>query len=101
MKAIPTIVDSIIDSHSVGVDRTVLRVRPPDSLAVAVALIAYLTLTIAGILVSFLVIEHTAGLIDEGSLLLFLVLLGGTALVLAVPTLVRELLSRLLRRIDY
>jgi hypothetical protein len=78
-----------------------LSPRLPESLRAAFALFAFLVCSITGIVVAFLVIESGVALLDEESLLLFFVVIGGLSLVLAVPTLVKEALIRLFDRTGY
>lgn len=75
--------------------------RLPDFLHTALALSVFLACSIAGIVGAFLVIDAVVQVLDEESLLLVVVLLGGLALVLAVPTIAKEILSWLFSRIDY
>lgn len=75
--------------------------RLPESLRAAFALGAFLACSLAGIVVAFLMIEWAVMLLDEESLLHFFVVIGGLALVLAVPTVVKETLIRLFDRNDY
>jgi hypothetical protein len=101
MKTILELVAPIGGLRSVGTRRTGFSPRLPDTILIGFALGAFLVCSALGVLVAFLVIESLVGLLDEGSLLLVFVLLGGTALVLAVPTIAKEAVSWLFSRVVY
>ncbi|MEM4782475.1 MAG: hypothetical protein QXG03_13070 [Halalkalicoccus sp.] len=100
MRAIPTLVESIVDARPASA-RLDGAPRPPGPLLVPVAVGTYLALVVVGILAAFLAIEVAFASVGAGSLLRFPLVVGGLALVLAVPTLAREALAWLLGRLGY
>ncbi|MDL5362592.1 hypothetical protein [Halalkalicoccus sp. NIPERK01] len=101
MRTIPKLGGSIPVARSTGTRRISPPVRPPATLVAFITVIAFVGCSIAGILAVLVAIGPVVALFDGGNPLLVFVWLGALALVLAVPTLVREALAQVLRRIGY
>lgn len=101
MRTIPKLGGLITVARSTGTRRVGTEVRPPATLVAFIAVIAFVGCSIAGILVALAAVDQVVALLDEESFLLVFVWFGALALVLAVPTFVKEALVRVLRRIGY